>query len=328
MEKLQIPQLTTEQQAWLSETTQNYNIIYLGFYGSHLYGLSRPESDIDVKGIYIPTQEELILGKADKTVNKKNEDLEIEVELKSIGSFLTSAQCCDTNVMDMLHTPEEFWITSTPSWLSFIGYHSDLYAKNMKGIIGYIKTHAAKYGHKIERLNEMVQLRDVATILDKSETIRTLCLQTNFESFKFIKPIFFTGRQDIAEQEYLEVCGKKYIQTWSINELLIALDKEINRYGQRSTKGLSEKMDTKSLSHALRVLTQLDELLTNNTITLPLKDPAYILKIKQGQIENVQEVMENIDKLYDSCMLKLEQCNFQEEPNIHSMVNCAIKEIF
>ena len=71
MEKLQIPQLTTEQQAWLSGTTHNYNIIYLGFYGSHLYGLSRPESDVDVKSTYIPTQEELILGKADKTVNKK-----------------------------------------------------------------------------------------------------------------------------------------------------------------------------------------------------------------------------------------------------------------
>ena len=45
-------------------------------------------------------------------------------------------------------------------------YKSDLYAKNMKGIVGYIKTHAKKYSNKIDRLNEMKSVLKDSTSVD------------------------------------------------------------------------------------------------------------------------------------------------------------------
>lgn len=50
------------------------------------------------------------LGQGTKTHSYKNDELNIEIEVKTISSFLNSAKSCDTNVVDMLHTPKEFWI--------------------------------------------------------------------------------------------------------------------------------------------------------------------------------------------------------------------------
>ena len=43
------------------------NIVNMRF-GSHLYGLNTPNSDVDYKGIFMPTLEELLLGTYPKTI--------------------------------------------------------------------------------------------------------------------------------------------------------------------------------------------------------------------------------------------------------------------
>ena len=136
-----VPKLTHEQQEWLDDKLKNYNLLYVGFYGSHVYGLDRPESDIDIKAVCVPKLEELLLGQGTKTHSYKNDELNIEVEVKTISSFLNSAKSCDTNVVDILHTPKEFWIGWTPEWEELVSHRQCLYSKNMTGLLGYIKTH-------------------------------------------------------------------------------------------------------------------------------------------------------------------------------------------
>lgn len=136
-----VPKLTHEQQEWLDDKLKNYNLLYVGFYGSHVYGLDRPESDIDIKAVCVPKLEELLLGQGTKTHSYKNDELNIEIEVKTISSFLNSAKSCDTNVVDMLHTPKEFWIGWAPEWEDLVPYRRCLYSKNMTGLLGYIKTH-------------------------------------------------------------------------------------------------------------------------------------------------------------------------------------------
>lgn len=43
-------------------------------YGSHLYGLSTPESDRDFKGIFMPSKEEILLGKIPKSIRTSTGD--------------------------------------------------------------------------------------------------------------------------------------------------------------------------------------------------------------------------------------------------------------
>ena len=47
------PKLTIEQRTWINEKISGKDIIYMGIHGSHLYGLAREGSDIDIKAIYL-----------------------------------------------------------------------------------------------------------------------------------------------------------------------------------------------------------------------------------------------------------------------------------
>ena len=47
----------------------NGKLIYLSQYGSHLYGLNTENSDLDFRGVYIPTFEDIILKKDKDEIN-------------------------------------------------------------------------------------------------------------------------------------------------------------------------------------------------------------------------------------------------------------------
>jgi len=73
------------------------NVVDMVF-GSHLYKLDTPHSDVDYKGIYIPTQDELLLHNYPKTIKSstgkkdaKNEAGDIDREAISLPRFIELA---------------------------------------------------------------------------------------------------------------------------------------------------------------------------------------------------------------------------------------------
>lgn len=324
------PHLTQEQTQWLSEKVEGLDLIYLGLYGSKIYGLATPTSDTDIKGVYIPTHTELLLGHT-KTYQFKNEELNIECEVKPIGGFLNSAQACDTNCLDMLYTPQQYWICYHSVWGELVALKHKLIAKNMKGLVGYVKSHSAKYSSKIDRLLELKDLKVLIDNLFKQGnvwTVQDLIDNNDLSKFKYIKPVLFAGRKDMKEQPYLEVIGKKYITTWSLQELERAVENIINDYGTRTNKGLETKQDTKALSHSLRVLYQMRSLVKTGDLKFPLDNVDFIMAVKQGKIEDTQVIMNEIDSVFDECMLSLEQSNLQEEPDISGMLDVVTWCVF
>ena len=104
------------------------------------------------------------------------------------------------------------------------------------------------------------------------------------------------------------------------------MQKEINRYGRRSNSGLDTGVDSKSLSHALRVLVQLKELLTKRGITFPLENCDYVKKVKLGLITDREEVINHIDNLYDECMDLLEKSkDLPDNPSIENMKKVIVE---
>lgn len=322
-----VPKLTQEQQEWLDDKLKNYNLLYVGFYGSHVYGLDRLESDIDIKAVCVPKLEELLLGQGTKTHSYKNDKLNIEIEVKTISSFLNSAKSCDTNVVDMLHTPKEFWIGWTPEWEELVSYRQCLYSKNMTGLLGYIKTHTRKYSHKIERYEEMKWIVNYLKDCESPEDV-TIRYAVNTIGFQlFLSSAKYTKSVELLEkgtQQYLEVCGKKYIYTWSVNQLVEALEKEINRYGQRTETGVNSGLDGKSLSHAMRVLYETKEILEHNTVTFPLTNAQEIKDIKTGVNTDLPNILNTIDKFYDECIELMNNSDLPEQTDISNMIKVMV----
>lgn len=312
--------LSNEVQAWADEMLAPYEVIFLGVHGSTLYGLDSPESDIDLKAVVIPTVKQLIHGEFMKTRDFKNPELDVEMEVKSLQSFIKSAKSCDTNCIDLLHMPDEMIIINSDLWKDIMTTRGKLFSKSMKGIIGYIKTHSKKYTNKIDRLTEMKELQEIVSeFVNGTHVVKDVATFSKFteKKFKYIS-VFYSKIE--GEHNYLEVCGKKFIFTLKILDFKNSLKSMIDGYGERSNKGADKGIDAKSLSHALRVLYQLKEIVTTSTLEFPLKDVQIVRDVKFGKITDVGIVLDMIDVLYDECMELLETSDLPAESCVNDMV--------
>jgi len=71
-------------------------------------------------------------------------------------------------------------------------------------------------------------------------------------------------------------------------------------------------VDFKALSHAVRVISEVEELLDDGFITFPLKNRVYITSIKEGN-ETLEEVMDYLDVKLDEVNQKLEQSDLPQK---------------
>src|SRR5690606_19643354 len=85
------------------------DVVYMKF-GSHLYNLNTSSSDVDYKGIFLPTLPELLLGNHPNSIvtstggdNSKNTNEDTDVELVSLPRFIKHACDGETYALDMLH---------------------------------------------------------------------------------------------------------------------------------------------------------------------------------------------------------------------------------
>jgi predicted nucleotidyltransferase len=91
---------------WLPERT-----IYLTKHGSHAYGTSRPDSDLDIRGICIPPKE-YFLGFLNRFEQAESKDPDVCVY--DIRKFLELATNNNPNVIELLYTDPVDHILVTP----------------------------------------------------------------------------------------------------------------------------------------------------------------------------------------------------------------------
>ena len=88
-------------------------------FGSHLYGTNTDKSDVDYKGVFLPSKTEILLNKVPKcksfsTGNDSNKNMpfDIDEEIYSLHYFIKLACDGQTVAMDMIHAPEKMLIKS------------------------------------------------------------------------------------------------------------------------------------------------------------------------------------------------------------------------
>jgi len=143
------------------------NLIVRMVFGSHLYGTNTPESDKDFKGVFMPTKEQIYLGKIPKCYSEqtgddksKNTKEDTDTEIYSLHYFIKLACEGQTVALDMLHAPLDMRTYSSPLWHRIIFNRSKFYTKNMKAFVGYARRQAAKYGIKGSRLDAAKNVLD------------------------------------------------------------------------------------------------------------------------------------------------------------------------
>jgi len=149
------------------------NIIVRMFFGSRLYGTDTEDSDMDYKGVFMPTKSEILLGKIPKGHNSttkqgtaRNTSTDIDEELYSLHYFIELACQGQTVALDMLHANKESIITSSPVWENIVLERERFYAKDLKAFVGYAHKQANRYGlrgGRVNTVNEVIKVLESAS---------------------------------------------------------------------------------------------------------------------------------------------------------------------
>lgn len=294
--------------------------IYSGIYGSRLYGTHSDISDVDIKTVYIPDIKECIRCNTAIMKSERNEfecnNQQYEEERMSIQKFLSLAKQGQTMAFDMLWSPVK---TCSDEWKHVLSFRYGFISKNMNAFMGYATSQALKYSNKGKNINDISSFVEYLNKIDKlnSKTINDM-----FESNSF-------NQSDIDEwcnehnvsikSNHITVGNFTFPISKTIKSLINALNCHIDKYGTRAEKAAEfNGFDYKAISHAYRILDELEELIDYRSITFPLVNAKYIKDIKYGRVDNMQKVVDELIERTKHLGEKLKASDLPETSTINT----------
>jgi hypothetical protein len=187
--------------------------------------------------------------------------------------------------MDMLHAPDRMLVESSDLWRNIVKQKNRFYTKNLNSFVNYARRQASKYGIKGSRLNAALQVLTILKSNNPEGKLRDIWTQLPRNEY-----CHDTGVDPNGMRQY-QVCGKTFQESSAIGYVLQIIKKFYDDYGHRAKQAAENRnIDWKAISHALRAAIQTREILTTGTITFPLKDASFLLKIKSGRMDYTSEV--------------------------------------
>lgn len=267
-------------------------------FGSHLYGTNTPESDLDFKGIYLPTARQIVLGQGKHNVStsrlkkefEKNSKDDVDSETFSLKEYLKLLCEGQTVALDMLFSPESFHVFKGEQYDLFQKIYENkdkLLSKGILSFIGYARKQASKYGIKGSRVRAVKDIIEFLNTLPETLLLKDVKEQLDVfvaRGDEFIKYVEMLDHNQ-AMVNFLEVCGRKFQMTNSVKYTKAILVKIFAEYGHRAKLAeANDSIDWKALSHAVRVNFEGQELLRTGFITFPCPERKLLLDIKTGKL--------------------------------------------
>ena len=312
--------------------------------------------------------------------NERNSSDDIDETYYSLHYFLELVAKGDTNAIDILfaYTNKDAIIEASPIWNEIIENIDKILTKNVKAYLGYCKSQCVKYSIKGDKLKNYNVFKSFCEKYlnekDANGAPITLleALKFEFNTHEYPKTISNcipepgAERNKIAfgetakfnfgdhcyfetalnKESYITISDVKFQLKDSIKSAYHKVQKVIASYGKRAEAAASDNgVDWKAISHCVRVLLQVEELLTTNKITFPLMNANFVKAIKynttdmtyeeimnwiEGHIWHIDEVLlpkstlrekadyKWIEKFILSCYGFVNIINI-EDPNIHNI---------
>lgn len=294
--------------------TENDYIVSMVF-GSHLYGLDTPESDTDVKGIFLPTVKELLLDNYKHSVSLssgpdhvKNSKYDTDIDFMSLHRFIKLATAGEIVPLDMLHAEDvsrgrhHGYI-----WDSLRTCRDKFYSKNLKAFNGYIKRQLNRYGVKD---SISYNVNEVLTILEMQDR------RARLEDVVHMLPTTdHTYIDDVEnDQTYYVINGKKYRLNMDVARLVTVLKKATKNFkATQAMLATNTGIDWKACSHALRVGFQAYHLYKDGEFTYPLDSNKFLMDVKLGNLNYKNLVEPAMEDLIAEVTYLARNSNFPEK---------------
>lgn len=268
-------------------------------FGSHLYGTATPESDLDIKAVYLPLARDILLQRVGpllsdsrpKAHGERNTAADTDREAFSLQRYLELLAEGQTVALDMLFAPD--WAMIAPPdkiWREVQVLGPQILTRGATAFVRYCRQQANKYGVKGSRVaaarKALAALEEVekkyggaAKLAVAAEELEKLAAAQEFLAFEdIVQP---NGDKIRA----FVVCGKKATYTSTVANARSIAGHLVDEYGQRALAAeRNEGVDWKALSHAVRVGHEAVELFRTGRIAFPRPEAAHLLDVKRGRV--------------------------------------------
>lgn len=319
----------------------DYKVLYLTMSGSKLYGTDSETSDVDLKGIFLPSREDVLLKKDPEhwtrntnNTNQKNSADDVDCQLFSVYKFFNLLEKGETGAVDLLFSVwrEDTQLFADEAFVNSMKfYRHELVPRKMGAFTGYALGQAKRYGVKGERFKELVEFTNYMNEFSKKVPENTPCGELFDEmkrevSEKGYKYVTFEMKPDGSKAngsytrdtlplaEYVVVLGRAFLGTVKFHYLAERMQEVRDTYGHRAEKA-STGVDNKALSHALRVMIEAEELLETGRLTFPLRYADEVKRVKyttnmsqeeyEGLLVDLDARLMRVDELMETSPLPL-----------------------
>lgn len=305
-------------------------------HGSHLYGTNTATSDLDFKGVHLPSAEKILLQKASKTVDKgtkigsseKNTKDDVDDQSYPLDKFLDMLIAGDTVATEILFAPEDAIVEQSEEWPLIKKTGISLLNRKCKGFVGYCQRQAAKYGIKGSRMAACKSAMEMfkEALDDYGPTASVSVIRGRLLEF-----VTNTDHSSLVELEggngkmiHFECVDRKTPFNANLRTAYDLYAKIYDNYGERARQAMvNENIDWKAVSHAVRVAYQAIELLTEGKITFPRPEATLLRSIKGGK-EDYKHVSKMLEALVEKVQLASETSSLPETSSIECRDGCVV----
>jgi hypothetical protein len=297
--------------AVLSGMTKSMKTLVEMKFGSHLYGTATPQSDLDVKAVYLPDARDILLQRVrpaisivrEKARGEKNTAEDTDFEAYSPAKFLDLLADGQTVALDMLFAPDDMLLSPPdPIWHDIKALAPRLFSRRTTAFVSYCRQQARKYGVKGARLAAVRLALDGLTAIETAYGANTKLgvaeteIRTLADAHDLLD-IIVLPHPDGSPATYFDIAGKKAIFSASIKGARTMAQNLFDEFGARTRAAEDNQgVDWKAMTHAVRIADQAIEFLDTCHITFPRPNAAHLLAIKRGEI-SYDAVAEEIETL-------------------------------
>jgi putative NIF3 family GTP cyclohydrolase 1 type 2 len=256
-----------------------HSLLYLAKSGSQLFGTHTPKSDLDVKGVFLPSLESLILQTSpqqftsntnDSGTGLKNSSEDVDITVWSVQFWLKLLIRGDINAVSLLFSHTNPDATLPGSSEAFVARLRELdpskfLSKNLSGMMGFAYSQAIKYTDKGKHVRSLgVALEHLANakeglVGDVAPTILATIADPSL------------ARETLSERGILQlvILEKTFDYTVRASWAMQPLRALEAGYGKRARCAADSGVDFKAFSHSLRVLEEIRQLHSSGGIVYP-----------------------------------------------------------
>jgi hypothetical protein len=277
----------------------NYKILFKIVTGSHLYGVSTPQSDQDFNGVFIPhvsnmlglqNIEELNLSSSGAKEDRRNTNEDTDEKYYTLAKWLKMCANNNPTALEYLFVPNECILQDSNEY-KFLRTHKDKFLS--KRVFNCFSGYAL--GEKRRLLHKATRFKQLEKVLKYLESLGEALLT---DPKKNIDDRWDT-LEDICEYYKGSKNNIKHFHPGvPLRTVYELLKKEYEEFGWRLHTDSFEKVgyDVKAGYHLIRLLAEGAELLDTATVKLPLEGQ---IKKDIMSIRNCEVPLEKLMEMYD-----------------------------